>query len=128
NCGPMAEHNIVVQDDAVCFSAGLTGTPFGAGTIHAYLASDRKQPEVLAGISLGAVSAAVMERCYRERGKSLDEAARWIWFRRYLSFLLDRPFDVVWDSIPDPSDLMSDVLPVRDPNLPVNQEGKVFKE
>ena len=58
----------VEQDDGVCFSAGHTGAPFGAGFIHAYLASDRKPPVVVAGISLGAVTAAVMERSYRDSG------------------------------------------------------------
>jgi predicted acylesterase/phospholipase RssA len=119
----------VQQDDAVCFSAGLTGAPFGAGTIHAYLASDRKPPIVAAGISLGALNAAVMERCYRdmeicrERGRPRTEAARWGWYRRYLTFLLDRPFDVVWDAVPDPSDLIADLPPVEEPNLPVDENG-----
>ena len=119
----------VQQDDAVCFSAGLTGAPFGAGTIHAYLASDRKPPRVAAGISLGALNAAVMERCYRdmelclERSRPRTEAARWGWYRRYLTFLLNRPFDVVWDAVPDPSDLIADLPPVEEPNLPVDENG-----
>ena len=114
----------VQQDDAVCFSAGLTGATFGAGTIHAYLASDRKPPLVAAGISLGALSAAVMERCYRDLKDSRSETARWSWYRRYLSFLLNQPFDVVWDAIPNPSDLIADLPPVREPNLPVDEKGR----
>jgi hypothetical protein len=119
----------VQQDDAVCFSAGLTGAPFGAGTTHAYLASDRKPPIVAAGISLGALNAAVMERCYRdmelclERSRPRTEAARWGWYRRYLTFLLNRPFDVVSDAVPDPSDLIADLPPVEEPNLPVDENG-----
>ncbi len=129
---PKQENYSVTEDDAVCFSAGLTGAPFGAGCIHAYLASDRQPPKVAAGISLGALSAAVMERCYRdmhhcnESGRPRSEAARWSWFRRYLSFLLDRPYDVVWDAIPDPSDMVADLPPVREPNLPVNERGKTL--
>ncbi len=129
---PKKECYSVTEDDAVCFSAGLTGGPFGAGCIHAYLASDRQPPRVAAGISLGALSAAVMERCYRdmhqchELGRPRSEAARWSWFRRYLSFLLDRPYDVVWDAIPDPSDMVADLPPVREPNLPVNEHGKTL--
>jgi predicted acylesterase/phospholipase RssA len=124
-----AEKYSVENHDAVCFSAGLTGAPFGAGTIHAYLASDRKPPVIAAGISFGALNAAVMERCYRdmheaiERGQPRSEATRWNWYRRYLSFLLDRPFDVVWDAIPDPSDLIADLPPVKEPNLPVDAAG-----
>jgi hypothetical protein len=123
----------VEEDDAVCFSAGRTGAPFGAGAIHAYLASDRKPPLVAAGISLGALSAAVMERSYRDMyncfdsGQPRTEAARWNWYRRYLSFLLDRPYDVVWDAIPNPSDLMADLPPVVDKNLPVDENGNTIK-
>jgi predicted acylesterase/phospholipase RssA len=69
------------ESDAVCFSAGVTGVAFGAGVIHAYLASDRQPPKVIAGISLGALTAA-MERCYHSMGASPSEAARWKWFRR----------------------------------------------
>jgi predicted acylesterase/phospholipase RssA len=122
----MATHDYSVEnDDAVCFSAGLKGAPFGAGTIHAYLASDRQPPKLAAGISLGALTAAVMERCYRalDQDKSRTETARWGWYRCYLSFLLDRPFDVVWNAIPDPSDFAADMPPVRDPNLPVDKSG-----
>src|SRR5947209_5821630 len=57
-------------NDAVCFTPGFPGATFGAGTIHAYLAADRNPPKVVAGISLGTLSAAVMQRCY----KDLDEA------------------------------------------------------
>lgn len=124
----MSEGDFSVQvDDVVCFSAGLTGAPFGAGTIHAYLASDRKPPQVAAGISLGALTAAVMERCYRDLEHSRTEAARWRWYRRYLSYLLDRPFDVVWDAIPNPSDLIADLPPVQDLNLPLDENGETFE-
>ena len=52
--------------DAVCFTAGFSGALFGAGTIHAYLAARRANPQVAAGISMGALSAAAMQRCYQE--------------------------------------------------------------
>src|SRR5215471_408790 len=52
--------------DGVCFTAGITGAPFAAGVIHAYLAADRRPPLVVAGISIGALSAAAMQRAYRE--------------------------------------------------------------
>src|SRR5215467_1467653 len=55
-----------IGNDAVCFTAGFAGAMFGAGAIHAYLASDRKPPQVVAGISMGALNAAAMQRCYRE--------------------------------------------------------------
>lgn len=128
---PDRQRYSVEQDDAVCFSAGLTGAPFGAGAIHAYLASDRKPPLVTAGISLGALNAAIMERCYRDMHRAIEtskprsEAARWGWYRRYLGFLLNKPFDVLWDAIPDPSDLIADLPPVKETNLPVDERGKV---
>ncbi len=110
-------------DDAVCFTAGLHGVSFGAGTIHAYLASDREPPKITAGISVGALTAAVMERCYRELRSSRTEAARWTWFRRYLSFLLDRPYDVAWHAIPNPSDFVADLPPVAETGLPTLPDG-----
>jgi predicted acylesterase/phospholipase RssA len=110
-------------DDAVCFTAGLHGVAFGAGTIHAYLASDRTPPKITAGISVGALTAAVMERCYVELRQSRTEAARWTWFRRYLSFLLDRPYDVAWHAIPNPSDFVADLPPVAETGLPTRPDG-----
>jgi hypothetical protein len=53
--------------DSVCFTAGPKAAVIGAGTIHAYLAARRASPRVVAGISLGALNAAAMQRCYRER-------------------------------------------------------------
>ncbi len=113
----------VQSDDAVCFTAGLHGVSFGAGTIHAYLASDRTPPKITAGISVGALTAAVMERCYRELRKSRTESARWTWFRRYLSFLLDRPYDVAWHAIPNPTDFVADLPPVAETGLPTKPDG-----
>lgn len=113
----------VQKDDAVCFTAGLHGVSFGAGTIHAYLASDRTPPKITAGISVGALTAAVMERCYRELRESRTETARWTWLRRYLSYLLDRPYDVVWQSIPNPSDFVADQPPATETNLPNQPDG-----
>ena len=107
----------------MCFTAGLHGVSFGAGTIHAYLASDRTPPKITAGISVGALTAAVMERCYRELRESRTEAARWTWLRRYLSFLLDRPYDVAWHAIPNPSDFVADLPPVAETGLPSRPDG-----
>lgn len=128
-----APPQITVEDDprngndALCFTPGFPGATFGAGVIHAYLAADRDPPQVAAGISLGTVSAAVMQRCYAdllpakkalEDGK-LDsgavEAARWKFFRKYLSAVTDRPFQVIWKGIPDPADFMAELPPIRDP-------------
>jgi predicted acylesterase/phospholipase RssA len=113
----------VQRDDAVCFTAGLHGVSFGAGTIHAYLASDRTPPKITAGISVGALTAAVMERCYRDLRESRTEAARWTWLRHYLSFLLDRPYDVAWHAIPNPTDFVADQPPVVETGLPVKPDG-----
>jgi len=113
----------VQSDDAVCFTAGLHGVSFGAGAIHAYLASDRKPPKIAAGISTGALTAAVMERSYKELSGSRTEAARWAWFRRYLSLLLDRPYDVAWHAIPNPSDFVADLPPVAETVLPTLSDG-----
>ncbi|HEX7288682.1 MAG TPA: patatin-like phospholipase family protein [Candidatus Angelobacter sp.] len=125
--------------DAVCFTPGFPGATFGAGVIHAYLAADRDPPKVAAGISLGTVSAAVMQRCYRDlrnarkdeagakkRGDSRPErieSARWQFFNKYLSFLGDEPFSVLWNGIPDPPDFSADLPPIKDPVPDSIQDG-----
>ncbi len=118
----------VEEHDAVCFTAGAAGALFGAGTIHAHLATDRPTPAVVAGISVGALSAVAMQRCYRELEKARDpaatppstpvqiESARWRWLRRYVAALADKPMNVFWDSIPNPSDFFAETNapPLRD--------------
>ena len=107
--------------DAVCFTAGISGALFAAGTIHAYLTARRPHPRVAAGISMGAVSAAAMQRCYQEiaRGQpDQDESTRWKWFRSYLTALYDSPLDVFWDAIPDQSDFFADFPPILDSSTP----------
>src|SRR5688572_2704192 len=97
---------------AICFTAGVSGAPFAAGVIHAHLAADRDPPAVCAGISMGALSAAAMQRAYLEleeerakaRGVHHLENARWSWLRKYFSALSERPLDVIWDGIPDVGD------------------------
>lgn len=103
--------------DAVCFTAGPKGAPFAAGVIHSYLAADRPAPKAVAGISTGALSAAALERVYRElqKGSTGDrEASRWSWFRRYLDMLSHSPLDVIWNAIPDPVDFFANKPPVAD--------------
>src|SRR5438552_1983477 len=96
------------RDDAVAFTAGPKGIPFSAGAIHAWLASDRKAPLIAAGISSGALSAAALDRCYRELDAAAHlnlperEAARWTWFRTYLDAISYEPLQPFWDAIPDP--------------------------
>jgi predicted acylesterase/phospholipase RssA len=114
-------------DDAVCFTAGVPGAMFAAGTIHAYLAADRQPPAVVAGISLGALNAAALQRCYQELepptpGRTADqvakrEASRWSWYRRYLNMLTDEPFSAVWNGVPRQSDFAADLPPVRDASV-----------
>lgn len=115
--------------DAVCFTAGFEGAAFSAGVIHAYLAADRLPPKVVAGISMGALSAAAMQKAYREFQSGAEagidtEAARWAWYRRYLGEISDRPLDVLWDAIPDPSDFFAEMPPVRDAAVPDRFEEK----
>jgi len=111
--------------DAVCFSAGLGGAIFGTGAIHAYLASDRKPPEVAAGIHFGALCAAAMQRGYRELvDRDCDhtredcnagrEAARWTWFRRFLNAITDRPLKSVWRAMPKRSDYFAPFATLND--------------
>lgn len=108
--------------DAVCFTAGFSGALFGAGTIHAYLAARRANPQVAAGISMGALSAAAVQRCYQELDRAQQpqekESERWAWFRRYLAALSDQPLSIFWDSIPDQSDFFADFPPILDPSTP----------
>jgi predicted acylesterase/phospholipase RssA len=109
--------------EAICFTSGPSGVAFGAGVMHAWLASDRAHPLVVAGISAGALSAAAMQRSYRELAH-LDaaggsspaerEAARWKWYRRYLRELTSDPMDFIWRAFPDPVDFSADQTPVID--------------
>jgi predicted acylesterase/phospholipase RssA len=114
----------VEGNDAVCFTAGPEAAVVGAGTIHAYLAARRQHPKVVAGISLGALNAAAMQRAYRELQGSAgqtapeQESARWTWFRHYLETLSDEPVSVLWDAIPDQSDFFADMIPIRDTSVP----------
>jgi predicted acylesterase/phospholipase RssA len=110
------------ERDALCFTAGAAGIPFGAGVIHAYLATGRAAPLVAAGISGGALNAAAMQRCYEELEKSRFErheikleVGRWKWFRKYLELLVDEPVKVIWDGLPDQSDFFADLPPTTDP-------------
>lgn len=143
---PATTSHVADSRDAICFTPGLAAAVFGAGAIHAYLASNRKPPLIAAGISLGAVSAAAMQRSYAElepaQVQALREAdaqslegvardrfitarsrpARWNWFRNYLHFLSHRLPAVLWNSLPDQSDFFADMLPVKDP-APVRQAG-----
>lgn len=128
-------------DDAVCFTAGYKGSAYGAGVIHAYLASDRRAPRVAAGISTGALAAAAMQRAYKElddprhserrrdrrEPQSREvriETRRWQWFRRYLAVITDSPFDIFWKAVPDPMDFFSDRPPVRDLACPEDLRPK----
>ena len=109
------------KGEAVCFTAGAQGAAFGAGVIHAWLASDRTEPRVVAGISMGSITAAAMQRSMIERqppGVERTEASRWGWFQRYLEDVLDRPLDVIWKGLPDPVDFFSPTAPVKDLSCP----------
>ncbi len=118
--------------DAVCFTAGLRGAAFGAGVIHAWLASDREPPLASAGISVGALSAAAMQKAYRElespspaagppaphQGGAELERRRWNWYRRYLDAVTNQPLRFLWKAIPDPVDFSADKPPVNDLSAP----------
>jgi predicted acylesterase/phospholipase RssA len=108
------------EGEAVCFTAGAQGAAFGAGVIHAWLASDRPEPKVVAGISMGSITAAAMQRSMFERGPAAtrSEASRWAWFQAYLADIIDRPLDVIWKALPDPVDFFSATTPVRDLSCP----------
>jgi predicted acylesterase/phospholipase RssA len=126
--------------DAVCFTAGPQGIAFSAGVIHAWLASDRGTPKVMAGISAGALSAAALARACQKRdeAKALPpdqslspaelESRRWTWFRQYLDAITNEPLKPIWDAIPDPDDYFADKPPVKDlsvKELPLRiQEGE----
>lgn len=114
NGAPKSKEEIAHENEAVCFTAGLEGAPFGAGVIHAYLAAARKAPRIVAGISVGALTSAAFQRAYKEL-KGSSEDARWQWYRRYLRAISERPFDVIWSGIPDQSDFFAEFNPVRDP-------------
>lgn len=110
-------------DDALCFTTGFSTAFFGAGALHAYLAADRKRPAVAAGISMGAISAAVTQRAYRDLERPRDEgvpleARRWAFFRRYLSLLTDEPLRLFTRSLPTLSDFFSSSSEVLDRSTP----------
>jgi predicted acylesterase/phospholipase RssA len=109
------------QRDAVCFTAGPAGAFFSAGVIHAHMAADRATPAIVAGISTGAVSAAAMQRTYKEFIAERDdkntlasaragrtEAGRWAWLRKYIAELTDKPANIIWDSLPNLTDFFAD--------------------
>lgn len=122
--------------EGICFTAGLNGAPFAAGVIHAYLVSHRKPPAVVAGISMGSLSAAAMQRCYKELERAKNqppdkqEAARWRWFRDYVTALYDHPLGAIWDGLPHQSDFFADLPPVSDPTpeLLKGSAGTKFKD
>jgi hypothetical protein len=105
------------KNEGICFTAGPKGAAFGVGVIHAWLASDRHYPIVAAGISAGALTAAAMQRCYREleqaktSGPAEREAARWRWFRQYLRDISVDPLEFLWRAFPDPVDFAADQPP-----------------
>jgi predicted acylesterase/phospholipase RssA len=111
--------------EAVCFTAGVDGTPFAAGVIHAYLAADRPPPAIAAGISAGALSASAMAASFEELGAcsahERTEAKRWRWFRTYLEALSNRPLDVFWRGVPSFAELSTlggRLRPLADPATP----------
>ena len=108
--------------DAVCFTSGPEGAAFGAGVIHAWLASDRSAPHVVAGISTGAVTATAfvraMNECHHSQNPKKGEAERWGWFDKYLNNLLERPFDVAFKAVPDPVDYFAATAPAGDLSCP----------
>ena len=129
NFGTMADETIDTKSrpggaDGVCFTSGPKGAAFSAGVIHAWLASDRQPPLVVAGISTGALSSAAMQKSYRELESCSSgelERKRWSWFRRYLDAVTNDPLSFLWKSIPDAVDFFADKPPVRDfsaSNLP----------
>jgi len=108
-------------NDSVCFTAGYKGAAFAAGVIHAHLAADRKAPLVVSGISMGAVNAAALRRCYQELAAAPPddrEVARWAWYRKYLRTLTQRPLQPIWDSIPDLEDFFTKRYPIWDRSTP----------
>jgi len=118
----MADPGQGYKAEAICFTAGPKGAAFGVGVIHAWLASGRSHPLVAAGISTGALTAAAMQRCYRElagahAGPS-REAARWTWFRSYLRTISVNPLKTIWRAFPSPVDFASDQPPVQDLSCP----------
>lgn len=122
----------VVPSDAVCFTAGAAGVPFAAGVVHAYLVADRPAPVVAAGISTGALAAAAMHRVYGELAAAQSDAgsspgsidaARWEWFRRYTTVLTDAPLNAIWDGLPDQSDFVAELPPVRDATTPEDRRS-----
>lgn len=93
-------NNTTAKTDAVCFTARPDGARFSDVVIHAFLPSDRPAPKLAVGISSGALSAAGMERAYREVNQSDSDApnrevARWRWFRRFLDAITKAPPDVI---------------------------------
>src|SRR5258708_2360549 len=118
----MANQDRKPGTDAVCFTAGPRGIPFSAGVIHAWMASDREAPPVIAGISSGALSAAALARaCEKRDGVKTEalspderESRRWVWFRQYLDAITNEPLKPIWDAMPDPDDYFADKPPVKD--------------
>ncbi len=100
---------------------------FAAGAIHAYLAADRKPPAIVAGISMGALNAAALQRCYQDLKSppcgnapadiAAREVSRWTWFRKYLTSLAEEPLGAIWSGVPRQSDFAADLPPVQDASV-----------
>lgn len=81
--------------------------------VHAWVASSRRPPAVVAGVSAGAVTAAVFQRTFRAE----REEERWAFLRRHLDLLSEGPLVPVLEGLPSPADLRG-APPIADPATP----------
>lgn len=99
--------------EAVGFTASLPAAPFGAGVVHAWIASDRRPPSVVAGVSTGALTAAVFQAALA-CGRPEERRAV---LREYLDLLAEGPLPALLESLPDRADFRG-APPVADPATP----------
>lgn len=99
--------------EAVGFTASLAAAPFGAGVVHAWIASARRPPAVVAGVSAGALTAAAFQKALAEPRAEGSRAV----LRRYLDLLAEGPLPLLLESLPDRADFRG-APPVADPATP----------
>lgn len=116
---------------ALAFAAGVFDTAMQLGTVHALLVSRSRPPDVVVGVSAGAVNAAALAEVFQARPESPPDvgehpqeaidAARLARFRRVLEACRAFPADLLHTLRPDTSqiDVQRPLEPLR---LPIHHQ------
>lgn len=100
---------------ALSFRAGGFDTVMQLGVIHAFLVSQRRAPDVVAGVSAGAINAAALAEILREPDEK-DQVGR---FREFLNAYRDAPRDFISAFLPDTYEIDAQA-PLESLKLPIH--------